>query len=114
MDAVTVFLAKALICFAGNCHPALIGHDTVPGTYDMSILYTQQRGYGGDVLMYDQDDRNWYGIHRTFDNLPHRERLYSRDAEARRYVTQGCVNVEPDVYEDLRDNYRGLPLIIQP
>lgn len=116
MDAVTVFVAKALICFAGQCHPALVGHDTIPGTYDMSILYTQQRGYGGDVLMYDSDDRSWNAIHSTYTLDPRREReeLYLNTSAAERTVTAGCVNVEPEIYQDLRDNYRNLPLIINP
>lgn len=113
MDAVTIFLAKALICFQGVCHPVLLGENTHPGTYDMNVLLTDQRGYGGDVLMYDSDDRQWYGVHRTYNNLPARERLYSRDAEARRYVTNGCPNVQPEVYEQLRDCCRNLPLVIE-
>jgi hypothetical protein len=49
MDVVTIFIAKALICFGGTCHPVLLGERTPTGVYNMSILYTQQPGYGGEV-----------------------------------------------------------------
>lgn len=116
MDVVTVFVAKALICFAGQCHPALVGNSTTPGTYDMSVLYTQQPGYGGDVLMYDTNDTEWMAVHRTYvrDNRRQRERLYLDTSPDQRRVTAGCVNVEPEIYEDLRDNYRSQKLIIAP
>lgn len=116
MDAVTVFISKALICFAQVCHPALVGPATVPGTYDMTVLYTQQRGYGGDVLMYAQTPTEWYGIHRTYteDRQRRREELYYGTTPEQRQVTAGCVNVEPEIYEDLRENYRNYPLRIVP
>lgn len=116
MDAVTVFIARALICFANTCHPALVGDHTVPGTYEMSILYTDQPGYGGDVLMYDQDRRSWSAIHATYtlDSRRDREQLYYNTTPAERTVTAGCINVEPHIYEQLRDQYRRERLIIQP
>lgn len=116
MDAVTVFIAKALICFANTCHPVLLGDNTRPGTYDMSILYTEQPGYGGDVLVYADDGDAWRSIHRTYtlDRRRDREALYANTTPEQRTVTAGCVNVEPELYQDLRDNYRNLPLIIMP
>ena len=116
MDAVTVFIAKALICFANVCHPALVGENTTPGTYDMSVLYTEQPGYGGDVLMYDQDERSWSAIHSTYtlDPRRRREELYYGTNAAQRTVTAGCVNVEPEIYQDLRVNHRQRKLIIHP
>lgn len=113
MDYVTVFIAKAMICFAQQCHPALVGPDTIPGEYDMSVLYTQQAGYGGDVLVYDQNETEWYAVHRTYDRDRRRDRslLYDREAEYRQ-VTSGCVNVQPEVYENLRERYRNARLLI--
>jgi hypothetical protein len=116
MDVVTIFIAKAVICFGGTCHPALVGDRTEPGTYSMNILYTQQPGYGGDVLVFDEKEHSRRAIHRTYtlDRRRNREVLYDGTTPDERTVTAGCVNVEPELYEELRDNYRNLPLIIVP
>lgn len=116
MDAVTIFLAKALICFQGTCHPVLLGEDTEPGTYRMAVLHTDQPGYSGNVLMYHRDHRGWFAIHKTFDSPATRRRtqLYHTGNPAdRRYVSNGCPNVEPHVYEQLKACCRRLPLVIQ-
>lgn len=114
MDPVTIFIAKALICFANTCHPVLLGPDTRPGTYEMNILHTQQAGYGGDVLMYDSNETMWYAIHRTYDYgaVRDRARLYRDTTPEQRMVTAGCPNVEPHVYEELKANYLNSPLVI--
>jgi hypothetical protein len=102
MPVVTVILAKALICFAGQCFPALVGPDTVPGTYQMHVMYTDQPGYGGDVLVYRSTDTSWYAIHRTYteDKSKDRSKLYHLTA-VDRAVTKGCINVQPKVYDEL-------------
>jgi len=111
---VTISIAKALICFQATCYPVLLGKDTKPGTYQMTVMHTQQRGYGGDVLVYDHRGYAWYGIHRTFANSPRRKALYhGTTAEQRRNVTNGCPNVEPHVYAKLKDCCRHLPLVIE-
>lgn len=112
MDVVTIFLAKAVICFQGVCHPVLLGKNTKPGTYDMVVVHTKQPGYGGDVLYYDRDRTGRYAIHRTYANSPRRVRLYSAPAAARRYVTNGCPNVQPEVYQRLYDCCRRQKLVI--
>lgn len=103
MELVTVFLSKALICFSATCHPVLLGPQTQPGNYVLKVLHTQQPGYGGDVLMYDANDREWFAIHRTY-NLGNvrRAHLYANTTPRQRRVTAGCVNVQPAVYTQLR------------
>lgn len=116
MDTVTIFLAKALICFQGACHPVLLGHHTEPGTYPLAVLHTDQAGYGGDVLQYHRDHRGWFAIHRTFDSPSTRRRAklyHTGRASDRRFVTNGCPNVEPEVYEQLKDCCRRMPLVIE-
>lgn len=98
---VTVFLAKAMICFMSACHPVIVGESTIPGEYkivervkyDTSIV-------GPDVLQYDEDDQYVYSIHRSIS--PRRDRLLeSSTAEDRRTVSKGCINVQPEVYNEL-------------
>lgn len=117
MDAVTVFLSKAIICFAGACHPALVGERTAVGTYEMGVLHTSQPGYGGDVLMYDRNENEWFAIHRTYrhNRVQNRHTLYhGTTAAQRRNVTSGCVDIEPETYEALKDCCRRQPLHIVP
>jgi hypothetical protein len=116
MDVVTVFIAKALICFGGACHPALVGENTLPGTYPMTVMYTEKPGYGGDVLVYRETEDARFSVHRTYtlDRRRNRAELYDGTTPEERTVTAGCVNVEPELYEELRDNYRRHPLIILP
>lgn len=115
MDVV-IYLGKALICFANLCHPALIGDDTRVGQYTMAVLETSQPGYGGDVLMYDGNEEEWYAVHRTYTRDRRRDRsvLYDGTTPAQRRVTAGCVNVEPEIYDQLRRDYSTSRLVILP
>ena len=104
MSQVVVFLAKALICFSGQCFPALVGPDTPTGDFQMHQLYTEQPGYGGDVLVFKEDSEQWFAVHRTYtlDRARKRSELYGQDSRVR-HITKGCINVEPAVYEMLKN-----------
>lgn len=68
---------------------------------------TKHPGYGGDVLIYKENKTTLFAIHRvwTLNPAQHRlERLASGDPAQRRNVTGGCINVAPDVYEQLLKN----------
>lgn len=116
MDVVSVFLSKALICFAATCQPVLIGDDTKPGRYELHAFQTNQPGYGGDVLLFDHDATGWFAIHRTYTlgNTRNRPQLYSGTTPAQRTVSAGCINVQPEVYEQLKDCCTGKTLVILP
>jgi hypothetical protein len=103
---VIVDLALATICFAGQCHPVLVGADTPKGTFQLEHVLTRAQGYGGDVLVYKETPRWIYAVHRVYTLIPaqHRiERLQSADPRQRETITMGCINVMPDVYERLVD-----------
>ncbi|HEX7635763.1 MAG TPA: hypothetical protein VF427_10845 [Noviherbaspirillum sp.] len=103
---VVVSLALASICFSGGCYPALVGSNTPAGTFALSQRETSEPGYGGDLLVYREDDRHVWAIHRviTFNAGERRlDRLASAQAEQRRGVTKGCINVMPEVYRRLVD-----------
>ncbi|QVD49320.1 hypothetical protein LUCX_250 [Xanthomonas phage vB_XciM_LucasX] len=116
MEPITVFIGKALLCMGMSCQPVLVGPNTHPGQYQMHVLHTQQPGYGGDVLMYDSDQKHWFAIHRTYtlDKRRNRAKLYHGTSAKQRKVTSGCINVEPWLYEQLRENHRTRPLVILP
>ena len=102
---IVISLATATICFLGNCYPALIGDDTPTGEYQLTQRITMHPGYGGDVLQFKETPKSWYAIHRVWLLNPKQkrvERLKSGNA-ADRNITNGCVNVDPAVYELLKD-----------
>lgn len=113
---VIVDVTLALICFAGQCHPALVGTDTPRGEFQMTHAETDWPGYGGDVLMFRHTAKGVSAIHRTYTlgNAQHRERRIRSDNPAdRRGITAGCVNVTPEVYEQLLDCCSNQKLIIK-
>ena len=96
---VTVDIIAAVICFNSLCYPALIGPDTPPGTFKLEQLIVKSpRGYGGDVLVFKETERDIFAVHRTW---PGREKKYDLEPSRRRLITLGCINVEPHVYEEL-------------
>lgn len=103
---VTLFLAKALICFAGSCYPALIGQNTLPGTYQLQPRIVLAEGYNNSVLQYREDETTVYAIHKVWTQIPSEnriKRLQSGRLSDRMGVTKGCINVSEEVYDLLMD-----------
>jgi hypothetical protein len=103
MDVI-VHLATALICFSGQCHPALVGPKTPVGTFQLQDRRVAVPGYGGDVLAFAQDATGVFAIHRVWLRRPAERRYYrltQGTTEERRTITNGCINVMPDIYEEL-------------
>jgi hypothetical protein len=101
-----VNLVLASICFAGECHPALVGDNTPTGTYTVSQRAIEAPGYGGDLLVFRENQRYLWAIHRVYTLNPDErrvERLASGRPELRRAVTHGCINVMPEVYRKIVD-----------
>lgn len=101
---IVVYLASALLCTAGQCYPALVGHNTPVGTFPLVRRYVAARGYGGDVMQFAETERDLLAIHRVWLGNPreHRaERLASGDPAMRRTVSHGCINVTPEVYDQV-------------
>lgn len=103
---VIVSLAAAVICFANECYPVLVGKNTPVGTYQMIHAKTPDKGYGGDVLVFARDSKGVFAIHRVWTLSPSQkrvERLKSEKISDRLNITGGCINVDPVVYEKLLD-----------
>jgi hypothetical protein len=101
-----VILSSALLCVSGRCYPALVGSDTPTGTFAVHRRVVDSPGYGGDVLEFDETGEYVFAIHRVWTLRPqeHRvERLESGDVRLRRGVTKGCINVMPEVYDQLNN-----------
>ena len=106
---VEVILGLAMICFphqgAQQCHPVLIGDRTQVGEFRLQQRLTETPGYGGDVLQFLESDTEVYAVHRVWLGNPTQrrlERLANPDPRQRR-ITQGCINVAPEVYDLLVD-----------
>lgn len=113
---VTVFLAKALICFSGVCHPALVGDRTPTGEFQMARRHVLSDGYGGDVLQFKVTDTEAFSIHRVWTKVPsqrRRERLASSNPEMRKSISDGCINVDEAVYDKLLECCRNSTLVIR-
>ena len=98
---------KAELCLEERCYPVLVGKDTPKGTFDLNIVKTDRRGYGGDVMSFKEDAKYLYAIHRVWTPKPEErrlERIASPNA-ADRYITHGCINVTDDVYEKLKSYF---------
>lgn len=101
---IVVFLASAMLCIGNQCYPALVGKDTPIGTYPLIRRYVQASGYGGDVMQFADTPSGIMAIHRVWLGRPKEQRvqrLASKDPARRRFVTNGCINVMPNVYEAL-------------
>lgn len=101
---IVILLGSALLCISDQCYPALVGKDTPVGNFPLVRRFTQAKGYGGDVMQFASTDKGIMAIHRVWlgRSAEHRaERLASGDPAQRRNVTNGCINVTPDVYDRL-------------
>ena len=113
---VVVDLALAVICFMGQCHPALVGPHTPRGVFALDYQATDIPGYGGDLLVFKEDAVHLWAIHRVYTAKPSEQRvkrLKVGDVTDRKGITHGCVNVMPDVYEQLVDCCSNQTLIIR-
>lgn len=101
--AVIVELGAALICFLGQCYPALVGQATPPGEYQIQHRQTTQLGYGGDILVFKVDGHQVYAIHRIINFEPSQKRKERIKSEyvSQRIITDGCINVSAAVYQNL-------------
>ena len=108
MDIV-VSLALATICFAyqgiDECHPVLLGgkHPTPRGEFVLERMLTDDAGYGGDILTFSETSTTIYAIHRVWMLNPKQKRMerLASPSTTDNFVTGGCINVHPDVYDKL-------------
>ncbi|MEX3556274.1 MAG: hypothetical protein VB131_06850 [Burkholderia gladioli] len=106
MTDIIIHLASAVICFSGSCYPALVGPQTPIGEFQVQRRQVAAPGYGGDVLAFAEDDSGVFAIHRVWLRRPAERRYYRLtrgSVSERRSITNGCVNVMPDVYSRLVD-----------
>ena len=103
---VLINLTLAVICFGSGmeCHPILYGEKTPKGEFEMTLRTTAQVGYGGDVIQFHKDDKQIYAIHRLWTRSPQqeREKRIVDSNLSRRKISNGCINVQPEVYEKLK------------
>jgi hypothetical protein len=109
--SILVSIALATICFTSQgqyeCYPVLLGKNTPTPTGEFTLIrrYVLDPGYGGDVLQFSETKTTVFAIHRVWLLNPkqHRlERLKSNNVTDR-FISNGCINVDPIVYEKLVD-----------
>lgn len=101
---ITLYLATALLCFQDNCYPVLVGKDTPVGEFSLVERLTEDKGYGGNVLQFYEDEHKVYAIHRVWLMNPkeHRDKRLQSDKVSDRVITKGCINVGPMVFDLLK------------
>lgn len=117
--SLTLFVSQALLCTALQCWPVLVGQKTkqfVGQTFTLQQRLTSDPGYGGDVLQFAEDETTVYAIHRVWSLRPEERRVQRlRHPDPRqRSITNGCVNVDPAVYDVLIRHHRDATLRIEP
>jgi signal peptidase I len=109
--SIIVSIALATICFTyqgvEECHPVLLGKKipTPVGEFTVHKRITRDPGYGGDVLQFHETKDLVYAIHRVWLLNPEQkrmERIRSNNIKDR-FISSGCINVEPAVYDKLMD-----------
>ncbi len=119
--SVLVNLALATICFTHQgietCYPVLLGKNTPTpiGEFTLIRRYTKDAGYGGDVLQFHENSQTVFAIHRIWLLKPEQKRLV-RIKSPRvedHFISSGCINVEPEVYEMLVDCCSNDKLIVK-
>ena len=102
---VIVNTQTAELCFADthDCHRVLIGKTTPKGKFPMNIIRTDKKGYGGEVIGFKEENGFLFALHRVWLGKPSERRLERivSDKVADRIMTNGCINVDDDVYERL-------------
>ncbi|XXQ67859.1 murein L,D-transpeptidase [Neisseriaceae bacterium B1] len=106
---VIVNTQTAELCFVDtqDCHPVLIGKTTPKGTFDMTIYATDKIGYGGDVIGFKMEKGFLFALHRVWTRKPSERRLerIASDKVSDRIMTNGCINVQDEVYDRLKQYF---------
>lgn len=118
---IFVKLSLAIICFASQinapieCYPALVGVSTPVGEYTLNLRLTETVGYGGDVLQFAESETTVFAVHRLWLLSPNQQRAKRiRSSKPNdRVITNGCINVLPEVYDKLKNCCQGQQIIIE-
>jgi len=111
---VEVNTLLATICFLGQCYPALVGEDTLSGTYDLQKRIVISEGYGGNVLAYRETKDKIFAVHRVWkDPNKDREFILNNKNSTQRRFTNGCINVSYDVYDKLLKKWSTVTLVVK-
>lgn len=116
-ETITVSIARAELCVKNQCYPALVGKRTPRGSFSVFHARIEAPGYGGDVLAFTPSNyvqNSYVSIHRVWTRIPGErriDRLYG-PVEGRVNITNGCINVMPDVYNMLVDCCSNAKLVV--
>lgn len=111
---VIVDLLAATICFLGNCFPVLTGAATPAGEYSLSQYEVDDPKYQGTVLAFKHSADGVFAIHRVLDvEHQNRQARLLMSSSFRRDVTDGCINVTDQVYEQLVNCCKNSTILVR-
>lgn len=121
MDILTIYLAEALICLNTTpmmiCKPALTNPSLTPvGEYYGLRAPTSTPGYGGDVIVFHEDETGTYAIHRPYTLNPGEQRMkrLQSDDPLDRRITNGCINIPADFYDQIFNSDKEILIKVKP
>lgn len=88
---------------------------TPVGEYILDKVNIPQKGYGGDILRYHETDDAIWAIHRIYLGNPTEKRLERLKSKALKdkFITNGCINVLPEVYDKIVSCCENSSLVIK-
>ena len=97
---IIVDTQTATACIQDECYPVLIGKNTPKGTFGLQLSTTPDPLYKGSVLVFKEDTKGTYAIHRVWNGTPaERRNQRLKGTVSDRLITNGCINVSDDTYE---------------
>ena len=102
---IQLFLGKALLCIAHvGCYPVLVGNTTPVGEYTMEHVIVVNGGISENVLKITESGVNRIvAIHRP----PNATRVKLLEQQSTDKITNGCINVTPELFDYLVENYNN-------
>ena len=112
---VLVDLTLSVICFADVCRPILWGNDTPVGVFTLDLRDTEQAGYGGDIIQFKETETEVFAIHRVWTLNKAQRRVHRLKTETTddNNITNGCINILPEDYDELKGCCLGSTLVVQ-
>lgn len=115
MIEIVIYLTQAIFCIEDVCHNALVNLNTPTGEYWGVRMQTLEPGYDGNIIGFLESDEGTYAIHQTYllNPVEERERRINSDKAKDRYITNGCVNIDRDLFYGIFDSLDDIKITIK-
>lgn len=110
--------ARSPALFGARLGDEMVSKQTPAGAYTLFQVAAENPGYGGDVLVFANDDVNKVSIsvHRVWLETPSERRLQrlSSPNPKERRISDGCINLPDSFYENIVGIVNGSKIYILP